>query len=362
VHMMILRFLGFLLAVGLFILSVFQKKFRKGKKAGLVIASFVLTAFMARLVLFPFIPAPRPTGPYAVLTEKAFYQYTTGLPHMATDGNEREIPAKIWRPKDAREQSHPLFLFSPGSFGVAESNETLFLELASRGYIVVSLNHPYHSFLSEMSDGRKIDSDSAFIKSAMSSRGAEDLRNNLNALREWSAVRINDISAVLDRIADPQAEYPYEQYIDPERIILSGHSLGGSAALAVGRERSKDIKALVILEAPFASDIVGIDGEQYVFTDERYPLPVLHIYSDALFSRMDDIATYGMNVRLMNSDDPMYVNKHIPGVGHLGLTDMSLATPVITYLMDSGLDTRPAPEALLELNGYVLEFLNTYGE
>jgi hypothetical protein len=116
------------------------------------------------------------------------------------------------------------------------------------------------------------------------------------------------------------------------------------------------------LEAPFASDIIGIDDDRYVFTDEWYPLPVLHIYSDALYARLDEITTYGMNVRLMKSGRPMYVNKHISGVGHFGLTDMSLATPILTYLLDGGLNTRPAPEALLELNGYVLEFLNAYNK
>jgi hypothetical protein len=75
---------------------------------------------------------------------------------------------------------------------------------------------------------------------------------------------------------------------------------------------------------------------------------------------MDDITTYDMNTRLMKSDNPMYVNKHIKGVGHLGLTDMRLVTPVITYLMDGGLDTRPAAETLSELNEYVLDFLYIY--
>ncbi|NLD49719.1 MAG: prolyl oligopeptidase family serine peptidase [Clostridiaceae bacterium] len=357
-----IRLLGFLFSIGLFVFFIFQKKFRRWKKAGLVIASFILIVFMALQVLFPLMPAPQPTGSCDVLTETAFYQYTTEISDMTTNGNEREIPVKVWLPKDTQAQSHPLFLFSPGSFGVAESNETLFLELASRGYIVVSLNHPYHSFISEMSDGRTIGIDGEFLKSVMSSQGSEDLQGTLDSLRAWSEVRIDDINAVLDQALDSQTGYNYEQYIDPERIILSGHSLGGSAVLAIGRERPENFQALVILEAPFVADIVGINGDRYVFTDEMYPLPILHIYSDALYSRLDEITTYEMNARLMNSDNPMYVNEHILGVGHLGLTDMILVTPVLTNLLDGGLNTRHAPETLLELNGYVLDFLSTYNQ
>jgi predicted alpha/beta hydrolase family esterase len=266
----------------------------------------------------------------------------------------------VWFPKDAQAKSHPLFLFSPGSFGVAESNETLFLELASRGYVVVSMNHPYHSFSCKMSDGRNINMDEKFIQSVMTSQGSEDLPGTLSSFKEWLKVRIDDINTVLDCISDFQNDYDYEQYIDKERVVLSGHSLGGSAVLAVGRERAQEIKALAVLEAPFAADIVGIDKDRYIFTDQPYPLPVLHVYSDALYEKMDDITTYDMNTRLMKSDNPMYVNKHIKGVGHLGLTDMRLVTPVITYLMDGGLDTRPAAETLSELNEYVLDFLNIY--
>ena len=357
---MLIRLIGLLVAFGLFIFLICQKKVLNWKKAILVIVSFLLVVFMIIQVFFPFIPAKKPTGPYGVITETAFYKYNTDIPGMATNGNEREIPVKVWFPKDAQAKSHPLFLFSPGSFGVAESNETLFLELASRGYVVVSMNHPYHSFSCKMSDGRNINMDGKFIQSVMNSQGSEDLPGTLSSFKEWLKVRIDDINTVLDCISDFQNDYDYERYIDKERTVLSGHSLGGSAVLAVGRERAQEIKALAVLEAPFAADIVGIDKDRYIFTDQPYPLPVLHVYSDALYGKMDEITTYDMNTRLMKSDNPMYVNKHIKGVGHLGLTDMRLVTPVITYLMDGGLDTRPAAETLSELNEYVLDFLNIY--
>ena len=228
--------------------------------------------------------------------------------------------------------------------------------------MVMSFNHPYHSFSSKMSDGSKIRVDFNFINEVMTSPGSKELNSTLISLNKWTDIRIDDINEVLDKILDTNSDNNYEKYIDTKRIVLSGHSLGGSAVLAVGRQKADFIRALVILESPFAKDIVGIDGNKYVFTDVEYPLPILHLYSDALYSNIDEIPQYGMNARLMKSDNPIYINEHIEGVGHLGLTDLVLVTPVITNLIDGGLNKRNPPETLLELNGYVLRFLDEYNK
>lgn len=357
---MTIRLLGFLFSIVVLIVVIVQKKIIKWPKALLIVAALALVFYTAFLYLIPCLPALKPSVSLAVSSDMVYYRYASDIPEMLTHGSEREIPVQVWFPENVQESKHPLFLFSPGSFGTGTSNETLYLELASRGYIVMGISHPYHSFISEMSDGKSIMMDLDFIKSVMASQGSEDLEGTLALSKEWTQVRIDDLNLVMDKILDSNIDNQYEQYIDTNRIVLSGHSLGGSAALALGRQRSEDMRALVILESPFFADITGIDGNKFVFTDEEYPLPVLHIYSDALYSRINEITTYEMNARLLKSDNPMYVNEHISGTGHLGLTDMILLTPILTNMFDGGLDTRPASETLLELNGYVLNFLEQY--
>ncbi len=359
---MTLRLILFLLTIILFFLIIFQKKIRKVKKFVLALIVFVLVIFTGFRYIIPLQPAPKPTGNMTVLTDTIYFRYQSELSEMLTHGNEREIPVKIWYPQKAQANSHPLLIYSPGSFGIAEGNETLFLELASRGYIVMSLNHPYHSFVCEMSDGKSIYMNFDFIKSVMDSQGSDDLVGTLESLNDWVQVRIDDVTYILEKILDSNSDNVYEQYIDTKRIVLSGHSLGGSAVLAIGREKSEYISALVILEAPFIKDIIGIDGDKYIFTDQKYPLPVIHFYSDQLFNILDQVATYEMNARMMNSNNPMYVTRHIEGVGHLGLTDMALVSPILTNWFDQGLNTRHAPETLLEINGYVIDFLDQYNK
>ncbi|NLD87818.1 MAG: hypothetical protein GX633_06120 [Clostridiales bacterium] len=359
---MVFRLILFLFSIALLIFIIFQKKIRKWKKAGLILVAIALVIFTGFKYVIPFNSPPDPSGDMTVLTDTVFYRYNSDIPEMLTHGNEREIPVKFWYPQDVQEGKLPLLMFSPGSFGTVDSNATLFLELASRGYIVMSLGHPYHSFTCEMSDGSSIGMDFDFINSVMASQGSEDVEGTLISLREWTRVRIDDINIVLDRVLDSNKDNDYEQYIDTKRIVLSGHSLGGSAALAIGRQRSEEIRALVILESPFVGDMTRTDGDRFVFTDKEYPLPILHVYSDSLFSKLDEVTTYEMNARLMKSDNPMYVNKHIEGVGHIGLTDMTLVSPLITNLLDRGLNKRHPPETMFELNRYVLDFLAEYNE
>lgn len=357
-----IRQYALIFSIVLFLILIIQNKIKGWKKAFLVLFSLAFALSTGFHYVVPLYPPSEPSGDLEVLKDTVYYRYESDIDEMLTHGPEREVPVKVWYPRRAQVNTHPLIIFSPGSFGVAESNETLFLELASRGYVIMSLNHPYHSFFCTMSDGDTIMMDWDFIRGVAMSQGSEDTEGTWALSKEWTGVRIDDINFVLDKVLDSDLDNKYEGYIDKNRIVLSGHSLGGSAALAIGREKSEDIQALVILEAPFFADIIGIDGDKYVFTEEDYPLPVLHIYSDALYSRLDEITTYEMNYRLLKSGNPIYVNKHIEGVGHLGLTDMVLVSPIITNMIDMGLDIRHAPETLPELNGYVLEFLEEFNK
>jgi hypothetical protein len=69
--------------------------------------------------------------------------------------------------------------------------------------------------------------------------------------------------------------------VDTDHIGMMGHSLGGSAALGIGRQRD-EVNAVIALEAPFLYDIVGVEDGEFVFVDADYPTPVLNVYSDDL--------------------------------------------------------------------------------
>lgn len=350
---MVWKFIILVLLIALVIVII--KKIRPFWKKLILIFLIILgILFSTFKLLFPFNEGPEPSGPYEVKTEEAYYVHKTKIANMATSGSDREVPVSLWLP-DGRKTKHPLLIFSHGAFGVANSNLSLFKELASNGYIVASLSHPYHSFKTELSDGKKIYVDSAFFKAVMNSQGTKNLEATQKEFNEWMSIRVEDISFVMDSIL---ADETYAASIDPEKIVLAGHSLGGAAALAVGRNRSNKLLGIIALESPFFGDIVGIKGDKFLFTDKEYPLPVLHFYSDALWGKLDEITTYEMNQNLLESNDPKFVNVHIKGSGHIGLSELSLVSPFLTNLFDQGMNTKPTLEKIEEINQATLEFLN----
>lgn len=354
---MIFWAVGFLGSIILIIFTIKKKFSKTWLKILLVILEILLSIFMLIRIIFPLKSPPDPTGSNKVKTDVIYYAHQTKYPNMATKGKEREIPVHVYHPEKMKDKNHPLLLFSHGSFGLASSNETLFYELASQGYIVMSLDHPHHAFFTTLSSGENVYVDQKFFNEVINSQGTEDLEGTLKSLNTWIDPRIEDINFVLDKLLDEKKDNDYESKFDPKRITLSGHSLGGGAVLAIGRQRPADIKNLVVLEAPFVKDIKGIEDNQYVFVKEEYPKPVLHIYSDALWGKMDTITTYSENEFLIKLNSPKFANKHIEGVGHIGLTDMALVSPFVTNKIDGGLDKRKATETLLELNNIVLDFL-----
>jgi len=93
-------------------------------------------------------------------------------------------------------------------------------------------------------------------------------------------IRMGDINFVIDHIlAETKSSNIDRVYelIDTAEIGVMGHSLGGSAALGIGRMRG-DVSAVIALESPFMYDIEGVKDGEFVFINEEYPVPVLNVY------------------------------------------------------------------------------------
>ena len=99
----------------------------------------------------------------------------------------------------------PLVVLSHGMYGNAMNQSWLASELAKRGYVVAAANHPGTSTWA---------------------RDADDAR------QLWE--RPKDVSRVIDHLlATPELRV----HVDPERIFMAGHSLGGFTAIALAGGR-----------------------------------------------------------------------------------------------------------------------------
>ena len=153
-------------------------------------------------------------------------------------------------------------------------------------------------------------------------------------------IRTGDLNAVMDdHIARNGAT----------RFIAEGHSLGGSAAYAMARIR-KDVIGVIALESPCMYDIKGVENGAFVFDGSDYDVPVLSVYSDAAYPHLRTWGQYKNNVRFLESGNPLYTNIHYENIGHMGLCDLSLASPVFAAIMDKGFQKVKARDMLTRLN------------
>ncbi len=147
--------------------------------------------------------------------------------------------------------------------------------------------------------------------------------------------------------------------MDTSKIGVMGHSLGGSAALGIGRMRN-DVSAVIALESPFMCDIEAVKNGEFVFKNEIYPVPMLNVYSDSSWSNLAQWPQYAENYALLSGANSTAFNVHMSGVGHFTLTDLALASPLLTRIFNGKKSTTSTEYCLKTINKICLEFFDSY--
>ncbi|WP_405167297.1 hypothetical protein OG203_20755 [Nocardia sp. NBC_01499] len=235
-----------------------------------VVGLLVVPAAIAWLVV-PVPDLPRPTGPYAVGTE-IFRWVDRDRPETATDSAEdrRNVVVQAWYPADPaarggrseyldglnrlpknitmlprclmrgyhRIDTHgrtevsinadrarwPVVLFSPG-YGAPRAFYTgLIADLASRGFVVLAVDHPYEVAVTELADG------------TIATPRQHFLDNDPDESRYMSGqldVRAADLRFVVDQLLRPDTMGPrLSGHLDTDHVAAIGHSFGGATAAA----------------------------------------------------------------------------------------------------------------------------------
>ncbi len=134
-------------------------------------------------------------------------------------GEKRAVTIKVWYPEE--EGTYPLVVFSHGSFGTVDSNTSTCTELASNGYVAVSIAHPYQAAYVMDTNGKVTIVDQKFMSQVYDDNGddtPEGESHVFNNSREWMKIRTGDENFVLDTIL-AKAESGEEPFamVDPEK-------------------------------------------------------------------------------------------------------------------------------------------------
>lgn len=319
-------------------------------------AALLLIASLPAMVFPEYKPLPT-TGEYRIKTEVRYLTHEGRIETYDRQGGARTLAVEFWYPSSAQ-GSFPLVVFSHGSFGTRTSNETLFRELASHGYVVCSIDHTYQCFYTTDKEGNILLMDRGYAEEIRRENAKEDKQNSLALYRKWMDVRTADIHLVIDTVRSDSADALYA-LVNAGKIGVIGHSLGGSAALGVGRMRD-DIGAVIALESPFMCDIQGVENDAFVFLSTQYPVPVLNVYSDSSWTHLAQWPQYAQNARLLSGEDKNAYSLYMQGAGHLSLTDLSLFSPVLTRILNGHGSAVSAEAYLTRLNEVCLSFFNCF--
>ena len=147
---------------------------------------------------------------------------------------------------------HPVIVFSHGFTGMHTDATFLFEELASRGYVVVSIAHTHESTAVEFPDGR-------LITSAFGSYLApQTLRADIDSVASIRSARLADVKFVLNELwrVDTTLGGPFHNRLDLTRIGVMGHSLGGEIALSILQHESR-VRAAVWIDGVISDESVA---------------------------------------------------------------------------------------------------------
>jgi dienelactone hydrolase len=320
-------------------------------------------------LLLPQYTLPKVTGKRQVATISFTYTDQRRIETFTTTGEYRKVNLEFWYPKDGG-GPYPLIVFSHGAFGVKASNTSTFMELASNGYVVCSIDHPYHSLYTSDADGHMTMAAQSFLQEVVGlNNGNYDEATKFQIQQKWMNLRTADINFVLDTIfaqVNDTGSAAVYRLIEPGKIGLMGHSLGGAASAQVARECS-DIGAVINLDADLLAEYLAYVDGKYVMNDTIYPVPILTVFTDDMTQRIAAVAnaTDMIAVKHVAATAPTAYEVHIAGTNHLSLTDLPLVSPLLVSMINHSVHTGSGREAdtyaiIEEMNDTVLKFFNAY--
>ncbi|MFF3670960.1 alpha/beta hydrolase family protein [Microtetraspora malaysiensis] len=253
--------------------------------------------------------AAYPVAPWLPPKAAAQYLRQEGLPPGAvllpqTHGHEGA-------PADRREGRLPVVLYSPGNDSFRSANTVVVEELASRGYVVATIDHTYDGLV-EFPDGRVVGPvhDGAGTGWVIYEQRIADTRFVLDQL------------TVLDRGGNPDADHRklpkgLRGLLDLSRVGMFGYSAGGpTVASAMFEDRR--IKAGLAMDGPAAGPVVtaGLARPYMLMTATK-----------AVRDQIPDLATFWSNLKGWK------LNIRTEGVEHASYGDLEMIAPQAAALL-----------------------------
>jgi predicted dienelactone hydrolase len=340
-----------------------------------------LAAVCIGVWMLPAVPSlPKPDGRYSVGT--AVFRWTDASreePRTTDSSDRRSVIAQAWYPSDGstndtripyldgtdrlpatvsglpsffmrryhqinthaqaspplaqRSTPWPVVIFSPG-YGAPRATYTgLATQLASRGFVVFMLDHPYESGVTQLPDGRVVGTIEHFTPG--------EPRTNYMAAQQH--VRTADIRFVINQLARPDVLSPALQNINGANVAVIGHSFGGAVSAMVMSEDARVVAA------------ANIDGTPYGDLPDRVlTRPFLLLQSDLAEGQHGALFHEGNGKLLANATAPTY-RYELKRTNHYSFSDAILfVAPPARWLLSQLIGGQRGPAATQHATAEIL--------
>jgi predicted dienelactone hydrolase len=257
---------GYMAIIPLIFLSSARNAFARSLSIANLTASVLVSAFLG--YVFPVFRLPTPRGPYQVGTfARHLIDRSRRERHASSPHAWRELMIQVWYPaknvagvrawyRDPRmnqaksyhlrwvkthsfwnlpaaeePQKFPVLLFSPSSGGFRSQNTFQIEELASQGYIVVGIDHPYSSSRVVFPDGRVAYS-LPWVDTA-SQAAYEESNRKVERMVEDHVADARFVLDEMERWNGPGSTKLLAGRMDLTRVGVFGHSFGGALAASL---------------------------------------------------------------------------------------------------------------------------------
>lgn len=237
------------------------------------------------------------------------------LDHLALT----ETPAWQDAPIKPSTEGYPIIFFSHGWNGFAAQNTGQAVELASRGYVVIAVQHTYGAVVTVFPEGKTAKNNPSALPS-----GAPDDEYDAAArllADQWAG----DIAFAFDEMAKRKkdAAGTFFASLDLTRIGVYGHSTGGGAAIQFCGTDPR-CKAVVGLD-PFMTPV----SEQVL--DSGLSQPALFMFSQRWADDLDSKNNRLFNRFYSNLGQATHVIT-IQGTSHYDFSDLPMLSPIAPQL------------------------------
>ena len=139
----------------------------------------------------------------------------------------------------------PVIIFLTGNGSSRAFYTSLVAGLASHGYVVLAIDHPYEAMITQLADGKIVTTIEDHLNDSDLSQFMKDRLDT----------RIADIQFVINQLGNPKASPDnFLSSLDQNRIVITGHSLGGATA-AVAMAFDSRIKAAANIDGTLYGEL-----------------------------------------------------------------------------------------------------------